>query len=265
MYYRFRRYRHLRRSKDILRFNEELEILLLKEFLNRSSVFFDVGANIGIYSYYASKYLNEENIYIFEPLSNYFLSLKKIFIHSKLYNIALSDKEANEAKIKVPIINSKNLYSRATLNLNYIENNEENAFLENIKVSTLDNFCNKMEIKKIDLIKIDVEGHEYNVIKGGKESLIKYRPILLIEIEQRHHKEDISQIFDYLGKIGYFAFYLNPTDYCLKRLEINPAFLQDQGEFKKKSYINNFIFINGEDKISKEIEVINLRLQEALT
>ena len=45
-----------------------------------------------------------------------------------------------------------------------------------------------IQIKNIGFIKIDVEGHELEVIKGAKETINKYNLILLVEIEKRHSK-----------------------------------------------------------------------------
>ena len=56
-----------------------------------------------------------------------------------------------------------------------------------------------MKNNQIDFIKIDVEGFELNVIKGFKNLINKYKPILLIEIEKRHNS-DFKKIFNILKK-----------------------------------------------------------------
>ena len=63
------------------------------------------------------------------------------------------------------------------------------------------NFTNK-----IGFIKIDVEGHERNVIVGGTETIKKNMPVLLIEIEERHAKTSIFETINFIKSFGYEAY-----------------------------------------------------------
>jgi len=72
-----------------------------------------------------------------------------------------------------------------------------------IKMKKLDD----IEIgNKIGLIKIDVEGHEKNVLQGGIETVKNNKPVLLVEIEERHTKTPITEIITFINSIGYKAF-----------------------------------------------------------
>ena len=48
-------------------------------------------------------------------------------------------------------------------------------------MTTLDNYCLKKNIKHIDFIKIDTEGHDYNILLGMNKTIKKYKPVFLIE------------------------------------------------------------------------------------
>ena len=52
-----------------------------------------------------------------------------------------------------------------------------------VKVSTIDKTFSDFS-GEVDLIKIDTEGWEYFVLKGGKQTINKYRPIILMEFEE---------------------------------------------------------------------------------
>ena len=80
--------------------------------------------------------------------------------------------------------------------------------------------------KKIGFIKIDVEGHEMEVINGSRKIINNHKPILLIEIEERHSKNRVIDTINYINKLGYNSFYL----------------LQD--ELIETKYLNNFNNIN---------------------
>jgi hypothetical protein len=72
-------------------------------------------------------------------------------------------------------------------------------------LETLDSF----QFDKIDLIKIDVEGHELNVLKSGKETILKYKPVILFECwdNESPHWNDIPntsvELMNYIKSLGY--------------------------------------------------------------
>lgn len=80
---------------------EESELLLIKFFLERDKVFFDIGANIGIYTCYAQQFLPAGSIYAFEPLPDLYIRLKCMFGVSKIFKLALSNTSSRK-KIKIP-------------------------------------------------------------------------------------------------------------------------------------------------------------------
>ena len=149
----------------------------------------DVGANIGNYS----KYILDNSNYTvlsFEPLKYSFLKLKKL---QKIYknrlscfNLALSDKTG-----KTKIFFSKENHHWANLDyevnkISLLKNNKKSMLC---KRNSLDNFYKKNKKifkKKIKLIKIDVEGHEYEVLKGSKKFINEFRP-KYIQIEYNWH------------------------------------------------------------------------------
>ena len=62
----------------------------------------------------------------------------------------------------------------------------------NIHVTTLDHYVKRKNINRIDLIKIDVEGYELNVLRGGIKSIEKFKPILFIELDDENLKQQNS-------------------------------------------------------------------------
>ncbi|HUC06406.1 MAG TPA: FkbM family methyltransferase [Acidimicrobiales bacterium] len=55
-----------------------------------------------------------------------------------------------------------------------------------VRVDTLDSLCRREGVRRLDFVKIDVEGAELEVLWGGRRSIEAHRPVLLIEIESRH-------------------------------------------------------------------------------
>ncbi len=196
----------------------------------------DVGANVGIYSYYFSTF--SESVDSFEPvkqisslLEAYALRCKKV----KLHNVGLSNR-VGKFNIYYP-------YTISTREPNWGLASLTNPCIDcgvlSVDVRRLDDY----KFTNVDIIKIDVEGHEMDVVLGAVETIRRDRPILLVEIEQRHLKRPISDVFDYIIKLGYVGgFYRGGRFTPLNEF----SYERDQGAYLKnvysRGYINNFIF-----------------------
>ncbi len=218
----------------------EKEFLVFHFLLGANATIIDVGANNGIYCLYFKHIKQTIKIYAFEPLPKLFYKLKKWFKDIQLYNFALSNYEGHST-IYVPIIKNKLFESRAKLDdLTEIEETGKKQI--DIKINTLDNVLK--QINCIDLIKIDVEGHELKVIDGAVELIKKHNPYLLIEIEKRHHQLGFNNAIETVCKLGYTAFYF---DYKKQKIEnyihYNVTEMQNLKFQNSFDYTNNFIFI----------------------
>ncbi len=229
--------------------NIENELLLIQYFLGKDSVFIDVGANLGHYIYKAEQIIESHNIHAFEPHPVLNKQLKTIFKGVHIYQKALSDK-ISTAQFKIPYFNKKEVHTRGTLKIDSREEEETSFKLIDVNISTLDTLVIENNLKKISLIKIDVEGAEFEVINGAKSLIQQYQPILIIEIEQRHHDTPILNFIEGLEKSGdYTCFYF---DTLKKTLKSDIAFqdisvLQSQDNHgNNRKFINNFIFIPNE-------------------
>lgn len=227
----------------------DTDLLLLDIFLDENSTFIDVGANIGEYVNRAKKLVPVNNIWAFEPLPKLNRRLKKAFPNINISKIALSDKKGKSA-FKIPYIKQQQFLTRATLNTNYVEVEESKQQIIEVLTDTLDNQIQLLNINRVSLIKIDVEGHEWNVLNGAKENLIKHKPIVIVEIEQRHHQFPIKKIIDDICKLNYNCYYFNLSTVQLCSVE-NVELLQNIDHLGTSAYINNFIFINNDISIAE--------------
>jgi FkbM family methyltransferase len=156
---------------------------IYKKYIKTDPIIIDVGANEGQSIKRFNLIFDNCIVHSFEPITKCFNQMIKDFPGKRFIknNYALSDKNKNkEFFINLSSVTSS--FNR--INKNYDENNEKNKIKNSIKVKTitLDAYINFNKIKKIDILKIDTQGHELSVLKGAKKSL-KKNMINFIEVE----------------------------------------------------------------------------------
>ena len=193
----------------------------------------DVGASDGIAAKFFSRKLKINKIICFEPNKSYVKILKKLNIENLKVNAYGISQFNRYHKIFFPRYKlfSKNLdlitftyYNKRTLK-NQI--NLDFKFKKNISIIESGIYLKKIkEIKtKIDLIKIDVNGHELSVVKGLSKIIKRDKPALIIET-----CDDIKIIESHLKRYG-FEKYLFLNEYnkfikIKKNYPLNTYFLQ---------------------------------------
>jgi hypothetical protein len=80
-----------------------------------------------------------------------------------------------------------------------------------VPVRRLDDFV----LDKTTFIKIDVEGHEMEVLKGASKIICRDKPVFLIEIEERHCPGNTTLVPNWLNELGYRSFVLNRSTQTL--------------------------------------------------
>ncbi len=159
----------------------------------------DIGANIGNHSLYFSKIF--KNVHAFEPNPKTFdiLDLNtKEYKNIKRHNFGLS----NEQKIASISEYTHNLgRSQVVEKPNNAKSND--IIFRNIELRTLDSL-DKNILNNVSLIKIDIEGHELEAIKGAEEFLTAKKPIILFEqLHEEFDEENTTTTIEYLRRIGY--------------------------------------------------------------
>ena len=167
----------------------------LKNFLKEDFVVFDIGSNIGVFACFVANLVKKGKVFAFEPVSFVFDFLKKNTIdydNVECYKIGFGSKiEEKEILIRqwAP--------GDSTIQDSPIDRPHQSFDLkEKIEILTLDIFVKEKKLEKIDFIKIDVEGYEIEVLKGGIETIKNLRPILGISLHNPFFEKEIREIFD---------------------------------------------------------------------
>lgn len=152
-------------------------------------------------------------------------------------HLALSD-SAGTVTLYIP---SNKEINASSPGATIVEHKEKLNFglTEEVSTETLDSYCSRNSTIP-HFLKIDVEGNELRIFKGGVETLKKYKPKIHVEIEERHiGREQVLETFKFMESLGYTGNML----YGLNRIPIAEfSFEKYQNTDDKLNYCNNFIF-----------------------
>jgi FkbM family methyltransferase len=159
----------------------------------------DIGAHIGLFTLPASFKVGQRGkIIAVEPEDKNFNCLQKNLKINGIKNVigvktALSDFNGQEDFFISKGSGCHSLFPREGDNiLKKIQ----------IEVKTLDSLLRELNIERVDLLKIDVEGAELKILKGGRETLIK-NPQMKMVIASYHFPQEASEVVKYLKKLNF--------------------------------------------------------------
>lgn len=195
---------------------EPNSLLVVKAFLPKDGVFFDVGANAGVFTIASSFWVGElGKVVAFEPSSRE----RKCLVE----NVALN--RLRNVKVEQFAISNTNGF--ASLRIAIDQHNGQNTLCEEfayegvssgihekVSVTTLDHYVSENDFSRIDVIKLDIEGAEYFAFQGAKTALEKFRPVLIFEIVEsalKKNKLNINDIEIFLESLKYSFFQINES------------------------------------------------------
>jgi FkbM family methyltransferase len=181
---------------------------VIKNFITKDSVIFDIGANIGDWSAQVLQTYPDfqGTLYVFEPMSD-LCQLNQRFANNekvKIYGQGMFSCPCNML-LHVPANLSclSSIYSRECFS-----RLPSHVDTKQVKMNSVDNFMQEAKdtINKIDFLKIDTEGAELDVLKGAKQTL-KQQKIQTVQFEYGgtypDAKTTLEQVFSFLTDCGY--------------------------------------------------------------
>ncbi|MEG4583368.1 FkbM family methyltransferase [Microcoleus sp. MON1_C5] len=218
-------------------FESSGESKVIARFIKANNVVFDVGANAGDWTAEVVSQGNELEIHLFEPIPHVYKKLSQN-IDKKVISNNLAVGQAEEVKTFYyyeanPLLST--FYRRFEV--------EKEGWLNPPKeipvlTTTIDNYCQRHGIKRINFLKIDVGGGELDVLYGVKHFLETGR-IDYLQFEYGgtylDSKITLKEAFEYLQKFRYSIFKILPD-----RLEYKPTFLPEYENFE----FSNFLAVN---------------------
>lgn len=232
---------------------EKKAALALRPYMNSSPVIFDVGSNKGEWSDILIE--NAGEAHLFEPniLLLHYTQVK----YAHLTNVKYSSLGVFSEKKEMPFhffTNTNNGLSSVFKNQIWVDMGlpmQEGK----IKVTTIDDYCHNID--RIDMIKIDVEGADYDALLGAKRMLSEKR-IKFLQVEKSDHLllsghtwDDVLQYMDSLGYTcyGFNGTFFRPTEYT----DENYYFMTEFTQNWNSEFIKNTDFLKGKVNFALEV------------
>jgi FkbM family methyltransferase len=229
----------LERELRFRRHHFEREFWLVPLFCDKEKIAIDVGANMGIYSYYMAKY--SKRVIAFEPNTDLWRHLRRLLGPDFHLEAAALSGTSSTASMRIDTRNT-GVGTIEEKNDLVCVGDRSAVVRRTVETRTLDSF----KFSDVSMIKIDVEGHEEAVIEGARDTIKRNRPVFIIETEDRHNPGAPRRLAETFSKLGYLRFFLKDR----RLMEFNTLRDEDTNAAKfgqpGSIYINNFIFIPDE-------------------
>ena len=199
--------------------HERGEVKFLESIVEEGMSVIDIGANIGIATVAIAKRIGGGKLYSFEPVPEYFNTLKKNLSSNRLgnvrvYKLAMTDQ-----------VGRADFYQKG-LSTGIIF--EEGAEKFEVFATTMDRFLSEEKIERIDLINMDCEGSELLVLRGAKDTLRKNKVRIFCEI----HHDFLKQLGQSIGDL---VKYLQSLEFEVQSVSLDD--LKVGNNFEKCDYI----------------------------
>ena len=201
-------------SSELLMFktHEPLTTNLLSKELKKDMVCLDVGGNIGYYTLLESNIIGDNGkVIAIEPSPPNFQHLMKNLEIQDTKNVEAYNFAAGDVDGTVNFL----VYQESNGSFTIPDGETTNLPGELIKVEAkrLDTFLDELNIDHVDFVRMDVEGYEFHIIQGMKDTIQKSKPMFQIEVHASLlGKEGTQNFLKHFQNLGYEAKYYVPRD-----------------------------------------------------
>lgn len=176
----------------------EHELSVLGRIVRPGGTAIDVGANQGVFAFAFSKLA--DTVEAFEPNPDYVRFAQRMLgRRARVHAVALSNR-AGRLEFVVPV-SEEGVVLHLGGNLQQSAAQRPDAMRFQVEVRTLDSYA----FKDVRIVKVDVEGSEMQVLEGGRETILRHKPVLIVELLTGAHADPVAVTEAICGSYGYLA------------------------------------------------------------
>jgi len=231
----------------------------LKGVLNiPDAVVVDVGVNIGQTLLKIASFKDDVTYFGFEPNPTCYAYSRRLIQKNKLEKYKLFPVGLSERFQLLSLVGDNDYAGGASIIKNFRNNRDRYKNEQTVAVAEGDKALTEEAIEKIDFIKVDVEGAELEVMKGFKNTLAKYRPLVMLEIlpvynetteNGKQRKSRQEELLELMKSYGYQVFLIDEEKPSLIRISEIPVH-SDMGKTnyffipfeREQHYLSSLVF-----------------------
>ncbi|MGI8963127.1 MAG: FkbM family methyltransferase [Thermomicrobiales bacterium] len=228
-------------NAQLHRWKGEPELRELSRLVTSGSIAVDVGAHFGTYSYPLARLVGKRGrVVCVEPIDEdaRFLraAARQLRLPMEVHHCALSS-STGFMNLRVP-----ELHGKQKTALSSLEATAHGGTTREVVVKRLDDML-EGDDRSVSFIKIDVEGHEIEVLSGAAATIARHKPNMLVECDRALRDGAPMDVFDLMLDHGYRGEFINATGLRRPIADFDPEEHQNaRHNVLSPEYIANFMF-----------------------
>jgi FkbM family methyltransferase len=181
---------------------EPVSIEWVREIIKPGMVVADIGANFGYYTLLFSRLVGPKGrVHAFEPSARYRPRLLDHLERNDCRNVVVSEYGLSDH------LHEELLYGdNVSATMHWPDDSKPPAVAETIRLRTLDSYAEEVRLRRLDFVKVDIDGHEPSFVAGAAATLRRFRPVILMEFSQVSlvmAGSDVERLAGQLGDLNY--------------------------------------------------------------
>jgi FkbM family methyltransferase len=194
---------------------EPNEMYAMAKLIEHGMCVVDVGANAGVFTLMASKLVGSEgSVHAFEPSPRDRDRLLANISANAISNVKVNAAALGRGPGKAVLSVSAADHPGHNTVGGFAYSDDVRAYSVEVEVTSLDDFAQANQLTRLDLLKIDVEGSETAVLQGARESLRKFRPVIVAEASEESLRQlgtSVSELLQLLRASDYEVKVFGPS------------------------------------------------------
>lgn len=194
------------------------ELKAVEKFINEADTVVDIGAHAGAWTFKLSKICSKGTVVAIEALPYYASVLAKCRLLMRCENTKIINKAIVAESKNVKVVWADSTGKRLTGFTHVAGPNEFDGKMVDVKGQALDEILKECE-GRISFIKCDVEGGEVGVLLGSSGTIIRWRPVVFMEVNSKlinRYNESVEFVFSFFEKYKYTACYIDQAGRIIK-------------------------------------------------
>lgn len=186
---------------------------ILKKYIKSGSVVIEAGANTGTETLLISRLVGHKgHVFAFEPIPHIYAILKSNCNLNKLENATLVKKAVGEMNSELKFYMADESFTNQGMGTKFKGHGHvENEIL--VTQVSIDNFAKENNIPKVDFIKMDIQGAEYDALVGAKNTIDAFSPKIFLEAGEGW--SSLTELYDWLSSNNYSIYLISGKDEIL--------------------------------------------------